>query len=223
MTRPEPSAEATRLASALSIDLSRVYGTGPSGQHTAEDVRRFADYRKDTSRHLTAVPPPASRALTTGGRLAADPAVVTANTRVGVPDPEVRTLANTRGVYLSRVRGTGTGGAITKSDVLEAAAAQDRQRATWQRDAFPTPKAEPAWELPPFTASGIDPKALLDVPAPVRPAMAAAETTAAAYALRERYQGMPDDEARAALARDRAVSCDHGGIGPTRRSIPGWN
>jgi hypothetical protein len=109
------------------------------------------------------------------------------------------------------------------SDGLAAAAAQDRQPAPAQRAAFPAPKPEPAWELPPFTASGIDPRALLDVPGPVRPAMAAAETTAAAYALREKYAGMGDDEARAALARDRAVSCDHGGIGPTRRSIPGWN
>ncbi len=119
------------------------------------------------------------------------------------------------------MRGTGTNGAITKSDVLDAAGTQDRQRATAQRAAFPAPKSEPAWELPPFTASGIDPKALLDVPAPVRPAMAAADTTAAAYALRERYRGIPDGEARAALARDRSVSCDHGGLGPSRRNVWG--
>ncbi|SET33279.1 E3 binding domain-containing protein [Geodermatophilus poikilotrophus] len=222
IARPAPTAAATRLASALGISLAGVAGSGPGCQITEDDVRAVAarrDYRAGTS-HLAGVPTE-SRSLTTGGRLAVDPAVVSANTRVGVSDPDVRTLANTRGVFLSRVKGTGTGGAITPSDVLTAAAVQDHQRAVAHRAAFPAPKPEPAWEPPPFTASGIDPKALLDVPAPVRPAMAAAETTAAAYALRERYAGMTDDEARGALARDRAVSCDHGGIGPTRRNVWG--
>ena len=225
IARPAPTAAATALASALGIGLAGVPGSGPDGQITEDDVRfvaRDRDYRAGTTTHLRAIPSE-PRSLTTGGRLAADPAVVTANTRVAVTDPDVRRLANTRGVFLARVTGTGRNGVITKTDVLAAAAEQDRQRAAAHRAAFPAPKPEPAWELPPFTASGIDPRALLDVPAPIRPAMAAAETTAAAYALRERYRGMPDDDARTALARDRAVSCDHGGIGPTRRSIPGWN
>jgi pyruvate/2-oxoglutarate dehydrogenase complex dihydrolipoamide acyltransferase (E2) component len=126
-------------------------------------------------------------------------------------------------VRLAAVTGSGPDGGITKADMLAIAAEQDRQQAAAQRRAFPAPKPEPAWELPPFTASGIDPKTLLYVPAPVRPAMAAAETTAEAYRLRERYAGMPNDGARTALAKNRAVSCDHGGLGPIQRSIPCWN
>ncbi len=144
IARPTPTAVATRLASALGISLVGVAGSGPGCQITEDDVRAVAarrDYRAGTS-HLTAVPSE-PRSLTTGGRMAADPAVVTANTRVGVSDPEVRRLANTRGVYLSRVKGTGANGAITASDVLTAAAVQDHQRAVAHRAAFPAPKPAP--------------------------------------------------------------------------------
>ena len=34
-----------------------------------------------------------------------------------------------------------------------------------------------------------------------------------------RYRGMGDAEAQAVLAKDRSVSCDYGGLGPTRRSV----
>lgn len=60
-------------------------------------------------------------------------------------------------------------------------------------------------DLPAFTASGIDPKVLLRSPAPVRPAIAAAATPAAAYALAQRYAGMTDADAARVLATDMSV------------------
>ncbi|MGY1985444.1 E3 binding domain-containing protein [Blastococcus sp. SYSU DS0669] len=184
-------------------------------------VARDRDYRSGTAAHLHAVPAE-PRSLTIGGGLAADPAVVTANTRVAVSDPDVRRLANTRGVLLARVTGTGRNGAITRTDVLTAAAAQDRQRAAAQRRAFPEPAAALEHRIS-FTASGLPVSVLDEVPPSVRRALAAAPDHATAFALVEQYRGLGDTDARAALSRDRSVSCDHGGIGPTGRTVPGWD
>lgn len=67
------------------------------------------------------------------------------------------------------------------------------------------PYSGAASDLPAFTASGIDPKVLLRSPAPVRPAIAAAPTTAEAYAIAQRYAGMSDADAARALATDMSV------------------
>jgi pyruvate/2-oxoglutarate dehydrogenase complex dihydrolipoamide acyltransferase (E2) component len=218
--RPEPTGEAVRLAANLGVDLSRVCGTGPAGEVTAGDVKRVADYRKDTARHLAAVPGE-PRSLTVGGRPAADPAVVGANTRVAVASPDVRQLANTRGVLLSRVRGTGPNGAVTKSDVLDSAAAQDRQRAVAHRRAFPTPQAAPEPRVS-FTASGLPVSVLDEVPPSVRRALAAAPDHAAAFPLVERYGPLADEDAARLLRSDRTVSTRYGGA---RRDtpVPGWD
>lgn len=68
----------------------------------------------------------------------------------------------------------------------------------------PTVRAS-AGALPPFCASGLDPQVLRSVPAPVRPAMAAASTTQEAYALLDRYRGLSDDDAQVVLSRDASV------------------
>lgn len=65
--------------------------------------------------------------------------------------------------------------------------------------------------------------ALRDVPAVVRPAMAAAETAAEANRLREKYRGKGDDEARRELARDRMVSVRYGGASLAGVHVPGWD
>ncbi|GAA3785593.1 hypothetical protein [Micromonospora maritima] len=86
----------------------------------------------------------------------------------------------------------------------------------WDDDAPATPQTASGpvgpytatGELPAFTASGIDPKVLLRSPAPVRPAIAAAPTTAEAYAIAQRYAGMSDADAARALATDMSVPAD---------------
>jgi len=62
----------------------------------------------------------------------------------------------------------------------------------------PAPTLFAAGDLPPFTASGIDPKVLLQVPWQARHPVAAAPTTASAYQLVQDYSG-PDAEMAAAV------------------------
>lgn len=62
-----------------------------------------------------------------------------------------------------------------------------------------------AGTLPSFLASGLDPSVLLQYPEPVRPAMAAADTTQEAYAIGARYAGMTNEQAAAAIGVDRSV------------------
>ena len=47
-------------------------------------------------------------------------------------------------------------------------------------------------DLPPFTASGLDPRELASLPWPLRRPVAQASTLSAAYALVERYAGVPE-------------------------------
>ncbi len=61
----------------------------------------------------------------------------------------------------------------------------------------PEPTLFATGDLPAFTASGIDPQALLQVPWQARPAVASATTQAAAYQLVQTYGG-PDGEDMAA-------------------------
>ncbi len=150
------------------------------------------------------------RSVTVGGGLAPDQAVVSANARVAVTDPDVRTLANGRGVLLARVTGTGRDGALTKTDVLTAAAAQDAERAAAQRRAYPAARPQPEPRIS-FTASGLPVSVLGEVPPSVRRALAAAPDTRAAYALVEKYGALADEDAARLLAGDRTVATRYGG------------
>jgi pyruvate/2-oxoglutarate dehydrogenase complex dihydrolipoamide acyltransferase (E2) component len=95
--------------------------------------------------------------------------------------PAVRAAAAARGIDLASVKGTGVGGRITLGDVRAAVgeappvlppSPADLAYAPW-----PAPGTVPVAatdELPPFTASGVDPQELLRLPALLRPAAAAA-------------------------------------------------
>lgn len=163
--------------------------------------------------------------------------------------PLVRQLAQRHGVDLAALAGTGVGGRITDNDVYAASARLAPKRygtqtaATSGDDGPPQAKLIPAGSgylkiapsaakveahrvqqlsaIPAFTASGLDPQALLSLPGPVRSAVAAAPTLAAASELAQRYRGLSDEDALAALSKDRTVSCEHGGLG-TPASWRGW-
>jgi pyruvate/2-oxoglutarate dehydrogenase complex dihydrolipoamide acyltransferase (E2) component len=179
-----PKVRAT--ARRLGVDLSTVNGTGHGGMITVKDVKAAAS-KKPLRRAPAATAPvrlaPPRQPTPRGGLIA-------------VADTAAIGLADELGVYLGDVAGTGEGGAITVDDV-RAAAGQARS-------------TDPA-PLPAFTASGLDPQELLKVPAPVRPAVAAAETRTRAYELAQAYAGMSDDEAREALAADPTVPAHVGG------------
>ncbi|MGY1607272.1 E3 binding domain-containing protein [Geodermatophilus sp. SYSU D00700] len=216
MTRGKPlsRANAEITAKALGVDLAQVTATGPRGAYTTTDlVDASLGVSTIAARHPAPVPEPSAdaRPLTLHGR-AIQPWLAAENARVPA-DADVRQAAGEREVRLAEVEGTGPGGRPTMSDVLAVARQQDAQRAAAHRAAFPAPAPEADPVMPPFSASGVDPRALLaGVPAVAWRALAAAETTAEAYRLRERYLGLSDDEARAALAKDRSVATRHGGL-----------
>ena len=93
------SPAARRLAAELNVDIAALRGTGPGGRIVETDVR------------VAAATPRADVAP------AAAPAAV-----AGPASPLAKRLATELGVDLSRVRGTGPGGRITKEDVERAAA-----------------------------------------------------------------------------------------------------
>lgn len=83
-----------------------------------------------------------------------------------------------------------------------AAAAMARTPRVAARAADPAPTLFATGDLPPFTASGIDPQVLLSVPWQARHAIASAPSQAEAYQMLQDYSG-PDAEDAAAL--------EHGG------------
>jgi hypothetical protein len=136
--------------------------------------------------------------------------------------PAVRATAAARGVDLKNVKGTGVGGRITIADVKAAAPppppavrpaaylrpagnpvgarlAHERpaEVAAARQAGLREPTLFPSGELPPFTASGLDPSVLLHVPWQARIAVARATTVVEAYSLLNEYAGPDGDEAAA--------------------------
>ncbi|MGY1855403.1 hypothetical protein [Modestobacter sp. SYSU DS0290] len=111
------------------------------------------------------------------------------------------------GVALGAVIGTGSGGRVTVADVRAHEAL--RAPAPVPVRSAATSAGEPS--LPTFTASGVDPRVLRDVPPSVRRAVAAAVINADAYRLVDQYRGMDDGEAAALLRSDRTVDYRDGG------------
>ncbi|PGH46022.1 hypothetical protein COO58_17595 [Micromonospora sp. WMMA1996] len=132
-------------------------------------------------------------------------AIKAANASLDV-DPAVRRMADGMGIDLRALQPRPGQAALDASDVTAAYA--QRLRASRRSSPAAGPYATAAGELPAFTASGIDPKVLLRSPAPVRPAIAAAPTTAEAYAIAQRYNGMSDIDAARVLATDMSVPAD---------------
>lgn len=236
---PVVTASARLLAMQLDVDLSTVTGTGSGGQITDHDVKwRHGEDELDaryplaaSNRSRTTEPAPYAQAAerryqdrqrlrpVTASGYAVDPWLDSENSAVA-EDPEVLRLANQREVRLKFVTGSGPQGRITRADVDAAAQRQDRQRAIRQDEAYPE-DPKPATPLPSFTASGLDPVVLHDVPEPVRRAVAAADTTQEAHRLVTVYGRMSDEDAQTALSKDRSVSVTYGGGGlPVHVTLP---
>lgn len=129
--------------------------------------------------------------------------------------PAVRKLAEQHGVPLNYVIGSGAGGRITTSDVRAWARWRESARAPESAAASQGPKrgeivasypgavaASTDAALPPFTASGVDPRELLKLPPPMRATAAAATDPGTVLAMIQ--------QAAAADARGGVVSVDDG-------------
>ncbi len=130
--------------------------------------------------------------------------------------PAVEAEAKRRGVNPFLITATGPGGRISMADVhraagdgtaapkyslpahpagasanplLTAARGHTPDRVVRASAQGPAPTLFPSGDLPAFTASGIDPKALMAAPWQARHAIAAAPTTAEAYRLLDDYSG----------------------------------
>ena len=120
----QASPVARRLAQEQGIDLNAVTGSGPGGRITREDVEATAAQRVSTN------------GAANGKALAA---------------PAVRKLARDKGVSLSAVHGTGTGGRVTRADVEAYLSAAKPAAAVVQ----PVIPAQPAQIAPsPVQAAG---------------------------------------------------------------------
>jgi pyruvate dehydrogenase E2 component (dihydrolipoamide acetyltransferase) len=114
----QASPVARRLAQEQGIDLSVLSGSGPGGRITREDVEAAAAQRVS------------SNGASNGKALAA---------------PAVRKLARDKGLNLSAIHGTGTGGRVTRADV-EAflSAAKPAAQVVQPVQPTPAPAAAPA-------------------------------------------------------------------------------
>ncbi|MCC5872025.1 MAG: 2-oxo acid dehydrogenase subunit E2 [Gammaproteobacteria bacterium] len=101
------SPAARRLAGELSVDITRLSGTGPGGRIVEADVQAAADAGEATA--------PAAVA-----RSSAEPAAA-ASADAASASPLARRIAAELGVDLSRVAGSGPNGRITRADVEAAA------------------------------------------------------------------------------------------------------
>jgi pyruvate/2-oxoglutarate dehydrogenase complex dihydrolipoamide acyltransferase (E2) component len=227
--RDEERERVTLTAQALGVDLSTVTGTGPRGSVIPLDVlaASYRDADRRAGRTTSAARPaaPVDRrgpvgSVTSAGHAPVEPWLLAENAGTDA-GPELRSLANRRGVRLRDVKGTGFGGAITPADVAAVADRQDAQQARAWQAANPAP-ITPVEPRVTFTASGLPVSVLAEVPAPVRPALAAAPTHAEAFALVERYpRNLSDQEAAERLASDRSVSVRYGGASPAGVRWPG--
>lgn len=126
--------------------------------------------------------------------LAAAGIAPTVDDAVRVDVADLRRALNRGGHAVGQRRG-GAYALNPAADKIRAEAALDR--------AAPQPRTSPptlflAGDLPPWTASGIPPEALLDVPALARHSMAAVATAAEALAIRDQCSG-PDAEETARI------------------------
>lgn len=211
------TAQVRALADRLGVHLAAATGTGVGGRITTGDVRNAARrQRAERTQRLeqarAEAPTAQPGSLSATGRPTVMSWLRGENAAVMCASPEVRQLADERGVRMKYVHGTGPDGRTTVSDVLAQADRQDAGRRRAQiAAATPADTRVPEWPLPAFTASGVDPFQLLAVPEPVRPAMAAADTLAAAYRIKNNYAGLSDEDARQQLMIDKDVLPEHGG------------
>jgi len=89
-------------------------------------------------------------------------------------------------------------GAWSPNPIVAAARSREPRAAAAASTKRAAPTLFAGGDLPPFTASGVDPQVLLQVPWLARHPVAAAGTTAEAYKLLQDYSG-PDAEVRAAM------------------------
>ena len=135
-------------------------------------------------------------------RLTAGTVTEAAITALAAVDPALLVApvpARTGRFDLAAATAAPTGAAVFgRNPVVAAAAARDVHAYTAAAAKAAPPTLFAGGDLPPFTASGIDPAKLLSVPWQARHAIAAAPTTGEAYRLQQDYSG-PGAEDIAAL------------------------
>jgi pyruvate dehydrogenase E2 component (dihydrolipoamide acetyltransferase) len=181
-----PAAEAPAEAGTRTAETATVEEAEQAEKTAPREVEDPDRGPAEETESITARPEPEE-----GRRASAEPASKTgdpfeAGTRSQILSPLVRRLAEENDVDLARVRGTGTGGRITKKDVL--AFAETRQAAPAAGQAAPAARPAEAPAAPPAEA----------------PAREAAPAPRAAAGARE--EAVPLTRMRQAIARNMVAS-----------------
>lgn len=113
------SPNARRVARELQVDPALVRGTGPGGRIVSEDIEDFLAAHIEEAREDV----PGEPALSSPSAGAVSPPAL--NGAGATSSPLVRRYAESRGVDLAAVRGSGTGGRIRRADIDAALAPGD--------------------------------------------------------------------------------------------------
>jgi 2-oxoglutarate dehydrogenase E2 component (dihydrolipoamide succinyltransferase) len=190
-----------------------------SGEAEASSATQRGDDAPSAPAPPAAAAPPAAPAPTPGAAPAVQPvpsqmAASTSTAQTELPDrgprsqilsPLVRRLASEHGVDLGQVSGTGTGGRITKNDVMGFVAAQGEAASVTS-----TPAAAPAQQAPAAQPAQPAPAAApaAALPAQPTPATAPATTPAAPAALGGGEEIVPVSHIRRTIAEHMKASLE---------------
>jgi hypothetical protein len=211
-SQPRVRADAQGLArflENLGVDLAQLQ-PGPDGRHTADSLTA-----EITARARAASFPVSSAAANRPRDSAAPGRIPLSPSQLRDPKRLAASIARDRQASPAAQPPTPTAGAAPRAQARKVqpmpadVSATDATVNATRHARRPTLATAGPYDgsngLPAFTASGLDPKVLLNYPAALRPVLASAPTIDQAYSIGNRYAGMSNAQIMEALPQDPSV------------------